>query len=469
MIQNIKIEKLWPHKNNPRQDLGDLTELADSIKANGVMQNLTVVKRIGNISTEWIEGTYIVVIGHRRLAAAKLAGLEELPCSVVEMSERQQISTMLLENMQRADLTVYEQAHGFQMMLDLGDTVGTIAQQTGFSETTIRRRVKLMELDADKFKASQERGATLMDYVQLNEIEDVKARNKLLDCIGTSNFKWEVENALKFQKISQLKPLLKKELESFAKKIEQKDALKYAYVRYFYISNYEPGILIPKDAGEVKYFYVMDNTSMTLYKESNQKQTEEDSQEDIDREKSIRERESQLTELTKQAFKMRKKFILDMKVTSKNTLDLLMFDVRNILLSKVSGRYSSFSGKVFRETFEMLGTDYNFLDEAIIENLFENKPDKTILMTLWCNAADCEEKGYWRSLVWKRHMPKHEENPNLDLIYEFLQKLGYEMSSVEKSLQDGTHELFPEKKEGEEPAGYEEDEDDEENEDSEEE
>ncbi len=53
------------------------------------------------------------------MAASKLAGLTELPCAVVEMDEKEQIATMLLENMQRADLSVYEQAKGFQMMLNL--------------------------------------------------------------------------------------------------------------------------------------------------------------------------------------------------------------------------------------------------------------------------------------------------------------------------------------------------------------
>ena len=51
---------------------------------------------------------------------------------MVEMSEREQLSTMLTENMQRSDLTVYEQAQGFQMMLDMGDTVEDIAEKSGF-------------------------------------------------------------------------------------------------------------------------------------------------------------------------------------------------------------------------------------------------------------------------------------------------------------------------------------------------
>lgn len=74
-IKYIPVSKLWRHPDNPRKDLGDVTELAESIKVNGVLQNLTVVPLIGEITKKWDGESYRVIIGHRRLAAAKLAGL----------------------------------------------------------------------------------------------------------------------------------------------------------------------------------------------------------------------------------------------------------------------------------------------------------------------------------------------------------------------------------------------------------
>ena len=74
------------------------------------MQNLTVIPKEGE------PGEYITIIGHRRSAAAKLAGVTEAPCRVVEgMTDKEQMSTMLEENMQRNDLTIWEQAvaYGF--------------------------------------------------------------------------------------------------------------------------------------------------------------------------------------------------------------------------------------------------------------------------------------------------------------------------------------------------------------------
>lgn len=94
-----------------------------------------------------------------------------------------------MENMQRSDLTVYEQAQGFQMMLDMGGTVESVAKDTGFSTTTVRHRIKLLELDKDKFKKSEARGASITDYIELEKVEDPGEKNKLLDAIGTADFR----------------------------------------------------------------------------------------------------------------------------------------------------------------------------------------------------------------------------------------------------------------------------------------
>ena len=191
-MQYIAIEQLHPHPDNPRKELGDLTELSASIKQSGIYQNLTVVPRE--------EGGYTVVIGHRRRAAAKLAGLTDLPCIVADMSYKEQISTMLLENMQRSDLTVYEQAQGFQMMLNMGDSIADIASGTGLSESTIRRRVKLLELDSAKFKAAEARGGTLLDFAEVSKIKSIELRNEVLDAVGTANFNNKLKSALDKEK-----------------------------------------------------------------------------------------------------------------------------------------------------------------------------------------------------------------------------------------------------------------------------
>lgn len=204
MITNINIEQLHPHLNNPRQDLGDLTELTESIKAQGVLQNLTVVPGFDLLDS------YTVIIGHRRLAAAKLAGLTELPCAVVYLDNKQQASMMLLENMQRTDLTPYEQAQGFQQCLDLGITVQELSKSTGFSKKTVKHRLKMLELDQEKVKTTQ---GNMDDYIALEEISDIKERNRLLQFIGTNNFNAEVVKAKKKQDAPCLETAAVKKIE----------------------------------------------------------------------------------------------------------------------------------------------------------------------------------------------------------------------------------------------------------------
>lgn len=184
-IQNIDINLIDQHPENPRKDLGDLTELANSIKESGIHQNLTVVRN---------GERYTCIIGHRRLAAAKLAGLTEVPCHVADMDYKTQLSTMLVENMQRAELTYIEQADGFQIMMNLGETVESIAEMSGFSKETVKHRLEIAKLDKDKLKASD---LTLEDLVYLERVTDVEVRNRLLKQCSHTNLKYNVDSEIK--------------------------------------------------------------------------------------------------------------------------------------------------------------------------------------------------------------------------------------------------------------------------------
>lgn len=200
-IVRIAAENIYRHPDNPRKDLGDLSELSESIKKNGVMQNLTAIPGHWDEKLEWHEDGYTLVIGHRRCAAAKLAGMKELPCMVVEnMSRKEQVSTMLEENMQRNDLTIWEQANGFQMMLDLGDTEERIAEKTGFSKTTIRHRLNIAKLDQNELRKKEKDGnfqLTLKDLYELEKIVDVKTRDKVLKAATDSrDLVWKAKRAV---------------------------------------------------------------------------------------------------------------------------------------------------------------------------------------------------------------------------------------------------------------------------------
>jgi ParB-like partition proteins len=308
----LDINRLFPHPRNPRKDLGDLTELAESIKLRGVMQNLTVVPMElvdPDATVKLGAGHYTVVIGHRRRAAAQLAGLLELPCAIVEMSERDQVATMLLENIQRADLTVMEQAEGFQMMLDLGETVAGISEKTGFSESTVRHRIKLNDLDKKKLSEASMRGGRLEDYIALEKIKDEKARNKLLGDVGTQNFNWNLKNALKEQQKPERKKALVCELNKFAKPIKEAKGLEWVSGWY----DFEGKVDKPKDAKTAEYFYTIDDHRATLYKKPSAKTAPKKSAKQI----GFEDRKAQIEALAKKAYNSRRAFVEGITATKK--------------------------------------------------------------------------------------------------------------------------------------------------------
>ncbi|MGD9567552.1 MAG: ParB/RepB/Spo0J family partition protein [Sedimentibacter sp.] len=439
MIQNISIDKLHPHPDNPRKDLGDLTELAESIKKQGILQNLTVVPwfseitRVGCDFPEQQERMgYRIVIGHRRHAASKLAGLTELPCVIVEMTPQEQVATMLLENIQRADLTVYEQAQGFQLMINFGETLHNIAEKTGFSETTIRRRVKLLELDPKKFKTSAERNVTLMEYVELEKIEDITLRNKVLDSIGTPNFKYELQRAIDKEKNEKELAIIVEQLNKFATELKDSNGLRY--IKSYYPSQKDELVEIPKDADVSKYFYVINSYgSVTLYGEKIE--TEEDTAAKEQRELQ-RARYNSLEEISQRAFNLRCEFVksISNSKAKKNMAIIIEHSIYSMIESHSSIDLDDIADFLNIQMPEDEDEEFGFDD--IVENL-RQQPERYMLIATYL-LIDSSREGYY---TW---YGTHEENTGLDRTYEFLKTFGYEISDEEQAMRDGTHELFGE-------------------------
>ena len=199
-LKQIGLNEIHPHPQNPRRDLGDVSELTESIKKNGIMQNLTVIPGHWDEKGKHHEEGYTLLIGHRRYKASMAAGIDSVPCRIITgMDEREQLSTMLEENMQRADLTVWEQAQGFQMMLDLGDTEDDLAEKTGFSKQTIKHRLQIAKLDSKLLKKKEDDKSfqlTLSDLYELEKIKDIKRRNEVLkNCHSSRDLAWRAKTA----------------------------------------------------------------------------------------------------------------------------------------------------------------------------------------------------------------------------------------------------------------------------------
>lgn len=442
----LPIEQLYPHPDNPRGDVGDVSELADSIKAKGIMQNLTVVK--GNIGDKSDEG-YTVVIGHRRLAAARTAGLDKLPCVVSDMSRSEQVATMLLENMQRCDLTIYEQAQGFQMMLDLGETKASISEQTGFSRSTVDRRLKLLKLDKDKLYSAESRGGTLEDYIKVAEIKDEKVRNRVIDAIGTSNFHWDYSRAVTKQKLDEAMPLIKREMKKIGAK-RNKDLYSwdsdYQVVCAVEIDDFKECCLDKKVKKNTEYWWnIYSNSHVYLFKlaPKNKKAVVKKSDEEL---KAIAQRKK-LAEVTQHAYECRKSFVAEFSSCKKDSAILNEW-LWELTYMRFVNSYPSITWDLMCEKTGEARDRYKYSCERDNLNRFINEnPSNAPIVLLSALSGDSSSMSYYN----ENHgitMPSYKENKKLDMIYQYLCKLGYEMSDEEKALQNGTHELL-EKKESE--------------------
>ena len=136
----LPISKVKPNKGQPRKtfDETELSELADSIKQNGILQPILVRKH----------GTsYEIVAGERRYQAAKLAGLDEVPVVIREISDEDVFKLALIENLQRSNLTPLEEARGYRQLLDEKDlTQEELSKILSKSRSAITNTLRLMDL-----------------------------------------------------------------------------------------------------------------------------------------------------------------------------------------------------------------------------------------------------------------------------------------------------------------------------------
>lgn len=434
----IETARLHAHPNNPRKNIGDVTELAESIKESGILQNLTVVPWVSELTGETCKGEYTVIIGHRRLAAAKAAGIKELPCAIKEMTPAQQLATMLAENVQRNDLTPIEQAEGIQMMFDIGESIADVVAKTGLSESTVRRRTKMLELDREKLRATEGRGATLADYEKLNEIEDIEVRNSVLESIGTNNFNMQLKTALNEQNSKRNKKLMLAELDKFAKKCNQPPA-GYVYQEMHNYNSFDNGFAPPKDAETAEYAYIEYSWGVYLYKKSTIKK--EETAADKERiaakeaaEEKEAERVAKLKELAESAYELRRKFIDEFNPAPRHGKEIKRFLWNMVCFG---------ANKVWlHEIDDLCGTELDSVDtyeekSALVDEYFDAQPEKAMLQMAYLMSGDGET-----SYIYRCNGKYDEDCPNIDKLYECLERLGYQISDEEKKLMDGTHELF---------------------------
>lgn len=432
MITNIDVTKLKEHPDNPRKNIGDVTELAESIKARGILQNLTVVPAEN--------GMYTVIIGHRRLAAAKQAGLTEVPCAVVDMDYKTQLSTMLLENMQRSDLTVYEQAQGMQMMFNLGVPVAEIVEKTGFAETTVRKRLKIATLPTEQMQQAVERGGKLEDYVQIADIKDEKKRRELLKVIGTRDFEFSLTRAKRQQIEAEKTPLVKAELKAIGAKAVKNQIYSSAYdwIERCEIADWKEGTFKKPKNEEELFWEISYGTAYLMRKKAKVPKKKEKKSEC---EQRIDSANRELKRLTETAYECRVNFVRNFTAVEKHKETITKWLVQ--FASRTITDYCSYNRKYINSE---VGTDEKYSVNAPKWRQFIAEDKRAPIVVAYALAGDDENKGYyntgWYVSNKSKSAPEYRGNQSLDRIYEFLCELGYEMSETELQLQSGKHELL---------------------------
>lgn len=181
MLQSVALKDLAPCPTNPRAapDPAKLAELADSIRAVGILQPVVARQRKG-------KGKKLeLVFGHRRLEAAKLAGLAEIPVDVRELDDRQVLELQLVENCNREDVHPMDEAEGLRRLHeDLGVPVEDLAAKVGKSRGHVYARLKLCELSEACQEAFLEGRLTPSTAVLVARIPDAALQERALQRIG---------------------------------------------------------------------------------------------------------------------------------------------------------------------------------------------------------------------------------------------------------------------------------------------
>lgn len=179
MVSTIQIR---PNKTQPRRnfDEEDMKSLSRSIVENGILQPL-VVRRINSTEFE-------LIAGERRLRAAIMAGLNKVPCVVHKCNDKESALLALIENLQRADLNMFEEGRGIARLIrKYGLTQEQAAIKLGKTQSTIANKLRLLRLSEEEQEWMEKAGLSERHARALIRIENETVRREVLSRIITEN------------------------------------------------------------------------------------------------------------------------------------------------------------------------------------------------------------------------------------------------------------------------------------------
>lgn len=181
-VIEIPARKIRPNKTQPRQDFyeEDLRPLSQSISNNGLLQPLTVRKLKND--------EYELIAGERRLRASVMAGFTKIPCIVMKCSDKDSAIFALIENLQRKDLGMFEEARGINRLIrKYGITQEQAAIQLGKKQSTVANKLRLLRLSYDEQDWIVQAGLTERHARALLKIQNEDSRKEALSHIIAEN------------------------------------------------------------------------------------------------------------------------------------------------------------------------------------------------------------------------------------------------------------------------------------------
>lgn len=171
----IPLEAIQPNPEQPRKDMGDLRPLVDSVREKGVLEPLLV-------RSLPVSGKYMIISGERRYQAARVAGLLELPCIEKEANDAETLEIALIENLQRKDLTPFEEADGLQSLADrFGLTHEELAKRVSKARSSVTESLSLRAIPDGIKAACIEQG--VLSKSQLLQVTRQGSESKMRDLV----------------------------------------------------------------------------------------------------------------------------------------------------------------------------------------------------------------------------------------------------------------------------------------------
>ena len=174
----LPLQFIEPNAEQPRTQLGNIEELAASVREKGVLEPI-LVRQVG-------PNRYQIISGERRYRAATMAGLDEIPAIELDVDDREQLEIALIENIQRKDLTPFEEAEGFALLQQkFGYTHEKISQVIGKSRTTITETLLINDIPDRIRVMCREAGISNKSVlVQVARAGSEQAMEKLVRSVG---------------------------------------------------------------------------------------------------------------------------------------------------------------------------------------------------------------------------------------------------------------------------------------------